>query len=165
MMPLGAASGAAAPRNLNYAASKGYVAFSSDPALIEEYLRSSEGVRSSLRDTPGLTEAAQKVAGPGSSLFGYENQVETMRVLFEQLRKNAGPPGASPPSPAASLLPSELNVSGTVKSFKELMNFSLLPNFETVSKYFHFAVYGGGGSVDGLSLKFFAPVPPGVKAQ
>jgi hypothetical protein len=165
MMPLGAGSGPATPRTLNYAASGGYVAFSSEPALIEEYLRSSEGVRASLREKPGLAEAAQKVIGPRSSLFGYENQVETTRAMVEQLRKNAGPAAPSASSTAANLLPSGLNVPATVQSFKDLMDFSLLPSFDSIAKYFHFSVYGGSANVDGLSLKVFAPVPPGIKNQ
>jgi hypothetical protein len=163
MMPLGAGSGTAAPRNLNYAASGGYVAFSSDSSMIEEYLRSSEGPRAPLKDKPGLTDAAQRVTAPGSSLFGYENQVETTRAMFEQLRRNAGATAA--PSPAANLLPTGLNVSATVQSFKDLMDFSLLPNFDSISKYFDFSVYGGNATVDGLALKAFTPVPPALKTQ
>ena len=133
--------------------------------MIEEYLRSSEGVRSSLKDKPGLTEAAQKVTSPGMSLFGYENQIETTRIMFEQLHKNAGTAAAAPGNPAASLLPSGLNVAATMQGFKSLMDFSLLPNFDSIARYFHFAVYGGSTTVDGMGLRFFAPVPPGLKAQ
>jgi len=35
---------------------------SADPATLETYLRSSENPGKALRDTPGLAEAAQKVA-------------------------------------------------------------------------------------------------------
>jgi len=165
MVPLGAGSGASVPRTLNYAASGGYVAFSSDPGLIEEYLRSSEGQRSSLRESPGLNEAAQRVITPGSSLFGYENQVETTRVMFEELKKSPTASQASSVSGAAGLLPSGLNLPASIQSFKELADFSLLPDFDRVSKYFHFTVYGGGANVDGLSVKVFAPTPPRLKNQ
>jgi hypothetical protein len=165
MIPLGAGAGPAVPSTLTYAASGGYVAFSSDPGMVEEYLRSSEGQRSSLRELAGLTDAAQKVAGPDSSLFGYENQVETTRATLEALRKNAAPGGPSASSAAASLLQSGLNVPGTVQGFKDLMDFSLLPSFDTIAKYFHFSVYGGSANVDGLSYKLFVPVPPGLKNQ
>ena len=159
----GGAAGSAVPLNISYAASGGYVAFSSDPSLIEEYLRSSEGDRKALKDIPGLSEAAQKVTGPNSSLFGYENQVETMRIQLEALRKNGSASSAGSPNPAANLLQSGLNVPATVQSFKDLMDFSLLPDFDRISKYFHFTVYGGSASVDGLTFKMFAPVPPGIK--
>lgn len=160
--PLGG-SLAAVPRTLTYAASGGYVAFSTESALVEEYLRSSDGQRTPLRETPGLSEAAQKVIGLGSSLFGYENQVETTRAMMDGLRKSAGPTPRSAAGAAANLIPSGLNLSSTVQSFKGLMDFSLLPDFDSIAKYFHFAVYGGGANVDGLSLKVFCPVPPGVK--
>jgi hypothetical protein len=166
MVPLGAGSGAAVPRTLSYSASGGYVAFSSEPSLIEEYLRSSEGQRSSLREIAGLTEAAQRVIGTGSSLFGYENQVETTRTMVEELRKNPGAASSSSSASgvAAGLLPSGLNFPATIQSFKELADFSLLPDFDSISKYFHFSVYGGSASVDGLSVKLFAPVPPRLKS-
>src|SRR5947209_8572998 len=58
-------------RTLHYSASSGYVAFSTDAATLEEYLRSSDTQGKSLRETAGLSETAQKVAGSGTSLFGY----------------------------------------------------------------------------------------------
>jgi hypothetical protein len=163
MTPLGAGSGAGVAHSLVYAASGGYVAFSSDPAMVEEYLRSSDGPRNALRDTSGLTEAAQKVSGAGSSMFGYENQVETTRAMIEELRKNTGSTSSMPSGAAANLLPSGLNVASSVRNFKEMMDFSLLPSFDAIAKYFHFTVYGGGASVDGLWFKLFSPVPPGLK--
>ena len=41
-------------RSLNYAASSGYVAISTDASMIEEYLRSSDSQQKALRETPGL---------------------------------------------------------------------------------------------------------------
>ena len=164
MSPLGAPAGGTGPGNLSYAASGGYVAFSASPALLEEYLRSSEGQSKSLKETPGLTEAAQKVISPNSSWFGYENQVETSRVLFEALKKS-GATSAPSTNPAANLLPSGLNVPSTLQNFKDLMDFSLLPSFDTIAKYFHFSVYGGEATADGLRYKMFTPVPPGLKNQ
>jgi len=46
------------------------------------------------------------------------------------------------------------------KSFRDWMDFSLLPDYDQVSKYFYFSVYGGGATADGLSFKVFAPRPP-----
>jgi len=165
MVPLGASSSASVPQTLSYAASGGYVAFSSDPALVEEYLRSSEGQRTALREKAGLSEAAQKVTGPGSNLFGYENEVETTRALLEALRKHTSSSGNSAAGAAANMVPSGLNLPASIQSFKDLMDFSLLPGFDTIAKYFYFSVYGGGGNVDGLSLKLFFPIPPGVKGS
>ncbi len=162
MGPLGAGAGPGVPQTLTYAAGGGYVAFSSDPAMVEEYLRTSEGQHNALREKSGLAEAAQKVTGPGSSLFGYENQVESIRALVEGLRKNA--PASNSSTMAASLVPGAPNLTATVQGFKDMMDFSLLPTFDSIAKYFYFSVYGGSATVDGLLFKFFSPAPPGVKA-
>jgi hypothetical protein len=84
--------------------------------------------------------------------------------MFEALRKSPSPQAAAVGG-GPSLLPSGLNVPATVQSVKGLMDFSLLPNFDSIAKYFYFAVCGGSASVDGLSLKVFAPVPPGLRGQ
>ena len=69
-------------RKLSYAASGGYLALSTDDATLEAYLRSGEGGGKTLRETAGLAEAAQKVGGMNTGLFGYENSSETMRVTL-----------------------------------------------------------------------------------
>jgi hypothetical protein len=147
---------------LSYAASGGYVALSTDASMLEEFLRSSESQAKTLRETAGLTEAAQKVTGPGTFVFGYRNQLEDFKARFAQAKNDpASLTNASPSSP--NPLMSSLPLAGPDKTFKEWMDFSLLPPFERVSKYFHFTVYGGSASVDGLTLKYFAPTPPALK--
>jgi hypothetical protein len=160
-LPLGDSSRPGPPRALSYAASAGYVAFSTSPALLEEYLRSSESQARTLRETPGLIEAAQKVAGAGAGLFGYENRAETMRATFESLKANtaAAAPGG-PPGP----LTGALGMVSPEGSFTDWMDFSLLPAFDKVSKYFYFTVYGAGASVEGLKFRMFAPVPPQLRS-
>ena len=74
-------------RTLSCAASGSYVAMSTDTALLEEYLRSSESQAKPLREKPGLLEAAQKVGGMGTGLFGYENEADTMRAAFEAVEE------------------------------------------------------------------------------
>ena len=162
-LPFGIGDGArpATPRNLNYAASGGYVAMSTDVPMLEEYLRSSESQGKALRETPGLVEATQKVAGPGTSLFGYENLSETMRATFETLKKD---PGAFTNASGFSALPGVPAMPGQ-KSFREWLDFSLLPSFDRVAKYFSFSVYSGGANVDGLAFKMFVPVPAQAKAK
>ena len=46
------------------------------------------------------------------------------------------------------------------KILSEWMDFSLLPDFDKVSKYFYFSVTGGSVTADGLSFKIYAPRPP-----
>ena len=142
---------------IHYTASGGYLAMSTDASLVEEYLRSTESQGKTLRQTSGLTEAAQKVTGPGTTLFGYQNQVETMRALLELLKKDPGSlTNASP-------LASTPGVPNPQALFKDWFDFSLLPPFDKISKYFHFAVYGGSATSQGLSFKLFSPAPPQLK--
>ena len=137
--------GSPVSRSLYCAASGGYVALTSDVSMLEEYLRSNAGQARPLRDTAGLPEAAQHVGGAGNGLFGYQNQRESMRTAFSSLKKSAAN------DTAMMLFP---------KSFRDWMDFSLLPDYDRVSKYFYFSVYGGGATADGVSIKVFAPRPP-----
>ena len=142
-------------RSLNFAASASYVGFSTDAAMLEEYLRS-ESKGKSLRETPGLTEASQKVTGPGTSLFGYENQAEQMRTLFDVLKKDSG---SGTNLTDLGLLPGGIGWA----EFKDWADVSLLPAYDKVAKYFYFNVSALSSSVDGISLKVFAPTPPQLK--
>ena len=147
----------AMPATLSFAASGGYVGLSTDASVLEEYLRTSETQGKALRETAGLNDAAQKVLNPGSSLFGFENQAETARLWFEMLSKDAG--AVTNAAAAATAF-----VPGASQAMKDWLDFSLLPPFEKISKYFYFTVYGAGATVDGLSFRFFAPVPPALKS-
>jgi hypothetical protein len=158
-LPLAAVSGG--PRKLIYAASGGYVAFSADASIVEEFLRSADSQAKTLRETAGLADAAQKVGGAGTGLFGYENQSERVRVWFESLKKETG---AATNSPAAfNPLAGTLPFAGPEKNLKAWMDFSLLPGFDKVAKYFGCTVYAGSTTVDGLTYRLFAPVPPQLK--
>lgn len=152
---------ASKPDVLSYAASGGYVVFSSDAGMLEEFLRSAESPGRALRDTPGLAEAAQRVGGMSTGMFSYENQAESMRLMFELLKKLT--PGTATPSGSANALVEALPFAGPEKSFREWMDFSLLPEFSKVAKYFSFTVWAGSANADGLSYKWFSPAPPGLK--
>jgi len=156
MRPAGPRSG---PRSLSYSASGGYVALTTEVSLLEEYLRSSDSQQKTLRETPGLSEAVARVGGASTGWLAYENQAETTRITFEMLRKSSATNNAS----SAALMPGGMNFPGTETSFKEWMDFSLLPPFEKVAKYFSFNVYTVGANTDGLTLRIFAPVPAELK--
>ncbi|HWW01453.1 MAG TPA: hypothetical protein VNZ64_17280 [Candidatus Acidoferrum sp.] len=158
-------SGAATPVSFNYAAGGGYVAMSTDASMIEEYLRSSQSDAKALRDAAGLTEAAQKVTGPGTSMFGYQNEAETLRGFFEALRKEPGSTTNSSTASGLGMLQAGLGFSAATQGFKDWLDFSLLPPFDKVSKYFYFSVYGGSANAEGLMLKAFDPVPPALKGM
>jgi hypothetical protein len=155
-MPMAMSSGSG---SLHYSASGGYLAFSSDSTMIEEYLRSGEKPPKGLRDTAGLADAAQKAGGSGTGMFSYDNQAESLKLLFTLLKKA----GAGGESSGLDLLTGGLPIAGPESSLKEWMDFSLLPEFEKVAKYFHFSVTSGASTKDGLSLKIFSPTPPALK--
>ncbi|MHB1306231.1 MAG: hypothetical protein ACYC23_04030 [Limisphaerales bacterium] len=160
-LPLPATEGAeAAERNIMFCASGGFLAISLDAAILEEYLRSSETKPKPLSETPGLANAAQKVGGMATGLFGFQNDLENMRVLYELAKANedllATVMAASPL--AESLPPEERQ-----KALKEWFDFSLLPPFDRISKYFGISVYGGRMSADGYSMKIFTPTPTGIR--
>jgi len=148
-LPSNPATGAAA-QSLYCAASSGYVALTTDSSILENYLRSAANPGQPLSSAAGLIAAAQHVGGAGGGLFGYQNQHETMRSTFVGLKN-------SPANPAAAALVSGSNLFGLLYKSAD---FSLLPDYDQVSKYFYFSVFGGNATADGLSFKFFAPRPP-----
>jgi hypothetical protein len=160
-LPMMGAAKPSGPKTLSYSATGGYVAMSTDVSILEEFLRSSESQSKALHETAGLKDASQKVTSTGTGLFGYENHAETMRAVFESLRKG----GNSAASPGAPNPISALGIPTPDKTIKEWMDFSLLPPYEKIAKYFYFTVYAGGSSVDGLTFKMFAPVPPALRAK
>jgi hypothetical protein len=147
-------------RTMHFSHGGGYVAFSSDVALLEEFLRAAENGPKPLRETSGLAEAAQKVGGMSTGWFAYENQGETFRAALEAIKKNpenfsrifAGATGAE-------------RIPGAQESraLKEWFDASLLPAYDTISKYFHFSVAAGAAQPDGLVLRSFFPLPPSLK--
>lgn len=137
----------------------GYLAVSTDAAMLEEMLRGAEGQGKPLSEVPGLADAAQKVGGFNTGWFQYDNQGETLRLLLDTLKKDPQALEqmfASPvPTPGANLAP--------LKAFKEIADFSLLPPFEAIAKYFSFTVQSASGTPEGISFKSFVPVPAGLK--
>ncbi len=151
------ANGQVEERNISYAASGSYVAISTDPGLLEEYLRSTGGSGKSLRETPGLAAAAQKVGGMDTGFFGYENQRESMRAVVEAMKNNAG---KIPPLSGASPLTGKLAESEA--KLTQWFDFSLLPAYDRIAKYFFFDVYSSSATARGLSLQFYSPNPPNL---
>ena len=144
-------------QSLNFAASGGYIALSADVAMLEEVLRSTESSGKTLLEAAGLNEAAQKVGGMSTGLFGYENQRETMRVTLETLK-----------SDIARLdrilsLGDKLTSDKDATNMKDWFDVARLPAFDQIAKYFHLMVYSGGATSEGLSWKLFMPTPPQLK--
>lgn len=152
-----AANGATpAGRSLYLTTSGGYVALTMDVSMIENFLRSDDGKTKPLSATPGLADAAEHVGGMNKGLFGYQNQRETARALFSVLKN-------SPAASFAAINPlGSLPLGSAGSGLQDMMDFSLLPDYGAVSKYFYFTVYGGSSTSQGLDLKFFTPRPPGL---
>lgn len=145
-------------RTLHYAGSGGYVAMSADIAMLEEFLRNGDSTAKALRDTPGLREAAQKVGGMATGLFGYENAAETARAAVEVLKKDSGN--------LASLFggnPMAGQIEDSMEKFQDWVDFSLLPSFDKIAKYFHITVASGAVTSQGMSFKVYSPNPPQLK--
>lgn len=155
-MPAGMGEQPAKTRTLSYTASGGYMAISTDDSMIEEYLRSSDSQQKKLREVSGLTDAIAKVNGSSAGLFGYENELDTTREIFQSL-KNSPTSKSSP-----SLMPSFGGLPST-GMFKDMMDFSLLPSFDQVAKYFGISVYSASSDNSGITFKIFTPVPPGLR--
>jgi hypothetical protein len=143
----------AASRSLYCTASGGYVALSGNESMVEDYLRSAQNHAKPLRETDGLTEAIQRVGGTGNGLFGYENQRELMRAFFATLKND--------PNSTAGMDNVLMRIWGG--SLGDWLDFSLLPDYNQVAKYFYFTVYSGKTTADGLTFEFFTPRPPQLR--
>jgi hypothetical protein len=137
----------AVPNSVFLSSAGGYIALSKDTSILEEYLRSAEGKVKPLREVSGIAEAASHVGGMSGGFFSYENDRETVRSAFKLLK---GPVDSG----TALMFP---------PTFREWVDFSLLPDFEPVAKYFYITVCGANTGPDGMTLKFFAPRPPQAK--
>ena len=148
------AGGAPVPRSLYCTTSGGYVTLSTDVSMVEGYLRSNDGKTKPLSQIPGLLEAAQHVGGMNSGLFGYQNQKESARALFASL-KNDPAVGSAAMNPMSAM--PFFSAGGGIR---DMMDFSLLPDYNRVSKYFNLTVYSGNTTSEGLDFKFFQARPP-----
>jgi len=150
--------GSPAPNaGLNFCASAGYVAFSSDNGILEEFLRSSENPPKPLRAATGLTENVQKIGGMENGLFTYENQVESLRLTMEALKND---PEAYNRMLFFNLSHGDEEGQG---AFTRLFNLKLLPSFDRISKYFGIALVSGSTTPDGFVIKALNPMPSGLK--
>ncbi|HUD84548.1 MAG TPA: hypothetical protein VMQ67_13645 [Candidatus Saccharimonadales bacterium] len=157
---LGAPENSAA-QTLSFSGSGGYVAMASNAGILEEYLRSNDSKAKALMETEGLGNAAQNVGGLSSGWFGYENQNQNMRPMFDLLRKQRPTVSDILGTPAIA---GSMSVAEQIASrLLDWSDFTLLPPFGAVSKYFYYSVYAGRFSPEGFTLKIFAPTPPALR--
>lgn len=125
-----------------------YVAISSDESLVEEFLRTTGDAPKQLKEFPGLTAAAEKVGGFNSGLFIFENQLESSQASWELLRKGGRLDRVMPPGTA--------NLA-TAQAVGDWADFSLLPEFEKIARYFTFGVLGGSHDAQVLGVRWYSP--------
>jgi len=152
------AEGKPVAKNLTYVASGGYVALSTDAGMVEEFLRGNPD--STLLEMPGLKEAAQKAGGMTTGLFSYENDRENMRSAFAILKKEAA---TLDNLFGGSALVERFSLDGQTVKFKDWVDFSLLPSFEQVAKFFYYSVYSLKLDKQGFTLTAFSPLSPELR--
>lgn len=137
-------------------ANASYVAIARDIGILEEYVRSAETPPKPLRDLAGLNEAAQKVGGMNTGWFSFENQVETMRGVVEDAKKN---PDKDADEPGYSLK----LIGGQSSLIGDWIDYRDLPSYEAIAKYFYYSLLSGTATPEGISFKLAAPTPPTFK--
>ena len=163
-MPLASADPSkSGSRMLSWSSSGGYVALTTEVSILEEYLRSSDSQQKKLREMPGLVDAAAKAGGTSTGWLGYENQADISRILFETLRLSSA--GSTGNGTNAAVSTGSLAFPDPAGGIRNWMDFSLLPPFEKIAKYFYFVVYTASVNSDGLTFKWYAPAPPALKKQ
>lgn len=142
-------AGATTANALYCAVNSGYVAISSDVSVLEEFLRSAGKPPQPLAETPGLAAAVEHIGGMGNGLFGYQDHRVVMHAAFTTLKQAASSGAAA-----------QIGLGMVPKSFTDWLDFSLLPDYDQVSKYFYFSVFTGTTTPEGISFKGFYPRPP-----
>lgn len=155
--PSSEGEGAASVTPVHYAANGSYVAISTEPALVEELLRSSSSTSAALRDRAGLAEAAQQVGGTSAGYFATANDAESARAYFAAARKDTFNAAALL---AQSTLGSRLGMGREGGGLLGFCEFSTLPPYERVARYFHFDVSAITVNAEGYTYRLFMPAPP-----
>ena len=142
-------------QKFSFTSSGGYLAFSTDDAMLENFLRSGENPPKPLRAAPGFAEAAQKAGGMDNGFFTYENQAESIRFTMELMKSN--------PEAFHRVVFLSARSGENAEGIGRLFNLELLPGFDRIAKYFGIAVASATTTPDGFVMKAVAPKPAGLK--
>lgn len=151
------AQGPDGPMSLSLCASGSYLAIGMDKGILEEYLRSADAGAKPLAARAGLTQAAEQVGGMRTGFFGYQNDSMLMRAVIETLRTEG--------NDFLNLFTKDVPVdtSEARAVIGEWLDFSLLPSYDRLAKYFDLTVFAGQTTGDGYSLKVYTPMPSGLR--
>ena len=148
---------------LYYAASTGHVILSTAESLVEEFLRHGDTTPKPLKDVPGLQAAREKVVGPGARAAGCWNETALGKSAWATLRHQAESGAALAPFlPLPEVLGRAVLEEASIPSLAEGGG---LPAFDAVAKYFHLSVYALAVDANGVTLRYFAPTPPGLERK
>jgi hypothetical protein len=142
----------------SYVAVGNYLAFCGDSALLREYLRNADTAPHPLRERPGFMVAAQNAGGLNTGCLSYENAAESARLFFEAAGRESF-------NAAALLRGLQLGNTLGLGQGTDIMSwcdFSLLPPYERVAKYFHINVSTLSPGPEGFTYRYFAPTPPSL---
>ena len=85
-----------------------------------------------------------------------------MRYVVEKLRKT---PASANPLASLGALSGAAGIAAPDTDLRAWLDFSLLPEFDKISKYFHFSVSGMSATTDGINYRIFSPTPPGLQSS
>ncbi len=154
---LDAVQGLAADMDLNLSADDDYLLVALEKRIMSEYLSGSLGSSDgALRDLPELGLAVEKLGSESMVAFGYADADGITGILWEEVRQNPDflrdALGIIPDlDPMAQVM---------VESFISMIDFSKLPPFEVVAKYFPFSVTSASRDADFLDFSVYTPFPP-----
>ncbi len=156
------AGGPSVQRALYVSASGGYIALSMESAMVEEFLRSAQGQNKPLRENAGLQNALQHLGGAGTGMFSYEDHRSDARTGLIMLKTQPAAMGAGicEITGVPDTLVNAMMMNPAMKSFCSGLDYSLLPDYDAISKYFYISTFTGGADAGGLTFKFFNPRPP-----
>ncbi|MFN3409395.1 MAG: hypothetical protein ACK45B_10405 [Limisphaerales bacterium] len=149
-------------RALHVSANSSHVLVANEAGILEDVLRAAETPPAALRDAPGLAGALQQVTRPGTLFAGYRNRRAEQRAAFARWKVIAAGGRESTISGMTPVTES-LGLSAPEESVLQWVDREKLPPFAAVEKYFHFTVFAGTATTDGLTFRVFAPTPPGLK--
>lgn len=150
----------ASTTSLYMAADDGYVIFSMDEQMMEDYLRGVGSNHRPLSGVSGLSQAKGFLSQTPLTSFRYDNATILMKGVWEWFRENADSQNPEIRDAFGLSVPNAFWLDWSA-AFADLL--PKLPPFERVAKYFHYSVGGTSSDAHYLNYRWFFPTPPGLK--